>query len=53
MRCRWAHTDSHTPARLQSRSRRQHVMPLPQPNSWGSCSHWMPVLSTKRMPVST
>jgi len=30
---------SHTPARCQSRSRRQHVMPLPQPISCGSSSH--------------
>lgn len=28
-----------TPASLQSRSRRQHVMPDPKPSSWGRCSH--------------
>ena len=42
----------HPPARCQSRRRRQQVMPLPQPISWGRYSHWMPVLSTKMMPVS-
>jgi len=41
----------HTPAACQSRSRRQHVMPLPKPNSWGSSSQGMPVRSTKRMPL--
>lgn len=41
-----------TPAACRSRKRRQQVMPQPQPISWGRCSHWMPVLSTKRMPVS-
>jgi hypothetical protein len=40
-----------TPASFQSRSRRQHVMPLPQPISWGSISQGMPLLKTKRMPV--
>ena len=44
---------SHTPACCQSRSLRQHVMPLPQPISWGSISHCKPVLSTNKMPVST
>jgi hypothetical protein len=43
---------SHTPACCQSRSRRQHVMPLPQPISGGSNSHGKPVLSTKMIPVS-
>lgn len=42
----------HTPAVCQSRSRRQQVMPLPKPNSWGSSSQGMPVRSTKRMPLS-
>jgi len=42
---------SHTPAACQSRSRRQQVISLPQPISWGSISQGMPVLSTKRMPV--
>jgi hypothetical protein len=41
-----------TPAACQSRRRRQHVMPDPQPSSWGSHSHWMPVFNTKRMPVN-
>jgi hypothetical protein len=41
----------HTPASFQSRSRRQQVMPLPQPISWGSISHGMPLRRTKRMPV--
>jgi hypothetical protein len=41
----------HTPARCQSRKRRQHVMPLPQPNSCGSVSHGMPDFKTKTMPV--
>jgi hypothetical protein len=40
-----------TPWACQSRSRRQHVIPLPQPNSWGKYSQGMPVRSTKRMPV--
>jgi hypothetical protein len=44
---------SHTPACCQSRSLRQHVMPEPQPISWGSISHCKPVLSTNKMPVST
>ncbi len=42
---------SHTPAVCQSRSRRQQVMPDPQPSSWGSISHGMPDVSTKMMPV--
>ena len=40
------------PAACQSRSRRQHVMPDPQPISWGSISQGMPERSTNRMPVS-
>ncbi len=40
----------HTPARSQSRSRRQHVTLLPQPSSAGSHRHWMPVRNTKMMP---
>ena len=44
-------TCSHTPACCQSRSRRQQVIPLPQPSSWGSISHGMPLLRTKTMPV--
>jgi hypothetical protein len=48
---RWS--AAHTPAACHSRSRRQHVIPLPQPISGGSHSHWMPVWRTKRMPVRT
>ena len=40
-----------TPAAVHSASRRQQVMPHPQPISWGRSSQSMPVLSTKRMPV--
>jgi hypothetical protein len=46
---RWSF--SQTPAFCQSRSRRQHVMPLPQPNSSGKSCQAMPLLSTKRIPV--
>lgn len=42
----------HTPAACQSRRRRQHVMPLPKPSSWGNSSQGMPVRSTNRMPLS-
>lgn len=42
---------SQTPASCQSRRRRQQVIPLPQPISWGSISQGMPLRSTKRMPV--
>ena len=42
----------HTPARCQSRSRRQQVTPLPQPISCGSRSQGIPLRSTKTMPVS-
>lgn len=42
---------SHTPAACQSRSRRQQVIPLPQPISWGSISHGIPLFKTNRMPV--
>jgi hypothetical protein len=42
----------HTPARCQSRRRRQQVTPLPQPISWGSSSQAIPLRRTKRMPVS-
>jgi hypothetical protein len=44
---------SHTPARCQSRKRRQQVMPEPQPISRGRYSQGMPVRSTNRIPVST
>ncbi len=40
----------HTPAACQSRSRHQQAMPLPKSNSWGRCSHGVPVRSTNRMP---
>lgn len=43
---------SKTPAFCQSRSRRQQVMPLPQPNSCGRSCHAIPLLSTNKMPVS-
>jgi hypothetical protein len=43
---------SQTPAFCQSRSRRQQVMPLPQPSSCGKSSQPIPVFSTKRIPVS-
>jgi hypothetical protein len=42
---------SHTPASLQSRKRRQQVMPLPQPISCGSISQGMPLFRTKMIPV--
>jgi hypothetical protein len=42
---------SHTPARCQSRRRRQQVMPDPQSISRGRYSQGMPVRSTNRMPV--
>lgn len=40
-----------TPAFINSWSRRQQVMPLPQPSSRGRYSHGIPVLSTNRIPV--
>lgn len=43
----------HTPARCQRTSRRQHVVPDPQPISGGSMFQGMPLRSTKRIPVST
>jgi hypothetical protein len=42
---------SQTPASCQSRNRRQHVIPLPQPISCGKYSQPMPVLSTNSIPV--
>lgn len=48
-RMRW--TLCHTPACFQSRSRRQQVMPEPQPISCGSISQGMPDMRTNRMPV--
>ena len=51
-RCRSARCKHlHTPARCQSRKRRQHVIPLPQPSSWGSASQGMPLFKTNAMPV--
>jgi hypothetical protein len=41
-----------TPACCQSRSRRQHVVPLPQPSSVGKSRHGQPVRRTKTMPPS-
>ena len=41
----------HTPASSHSSRRLQQVIPLPQPISWGSISHGMPLFSTKIMPV--
>lgn len=43
----------HTPASCQSRSRRQQVIPDPQPISLGRYSQGIPVLSTNKMPVKT
>jgi hypothetical protein len=42
---------SHTPASCQSRRRRQHVIPDPQPSSWGSICQGIPLRRTKTMPV--
>jgi hypothetical protein len=42
-----------TPAFCQSRRRRQQVMPLPQPISWGRSSQGTPLRRTNRMPVNT
>jgi hypothetical protein len=53
---RWSSSQckrSQTPIRFQSRRRRQHVIPLPQPNSLGSRSQPMPLLRTKIIPVKT
>lgn len=44
---------SQTPAFCQSRARRQHVMPEPQPISLGSSSHGNPDCRMNRMPVNT
>ena len=40
-----------TPAFCQSCKRLQHVMPEPQPISWGNISQGIPEVKTKRMPV--
>jgi hypothetical protein len=47
---RWSR--SKTPAACQSRSRRQQVMPEPQPIALGRLAQGMPVRSTKTMPSS-
>jgi len=44
-------TSGQTPALVQSRSRRQHVTPLPQPSSFGSMRQAAPVRSTNTMPT--
>lgn len=49
-RCRW--TSDHTPIFVQSRSRRQQLTPLPQPNSAGSMFQAAPVRRMYRMPTS-
>src|ERR1700722_19039757 len=41
------------PALFQSRRRRQQVMPLPHPISFGRYSQGIPVRRTNRIPVST
>ncbi len=43
----------HTPATFQSRSRRQQVIPQPQPISFGRYSQGMPAFSTNTIPAST
>ena len=42
---------SHTPPRCQSRTRRQHVIPDPQPSSCGSICQGMPLRRTNKMPM--
>ena len=42
---------SHTPPRCQSRTRRQHVIPDPQPSSCGSIWQGMPLRRTNQMPM--
>jgi hypothetical protein len=44
---------SQTPACCQSRSRRQQVIPHPQPNSCGNIVQGMPLRKTNKIPVST
>jgi hypothetical protein len=46
---RWSRVQ--TPSCCQSRSRRQHVMPAPQPSSGGNIAQGMPDFSTKMMPA--
>ncbi|AJY10750.1 hypothetical protein BDAG_03705 [Burkholderia dolosa AU0158] len=43
---------AHTPAACQSRSLRQHVMPLPKPSSCGRSSQGIPVCRTYRIPFN-
>ncbi len=43
---------AYTPLFCQSRSRRQHVMPLPNPSSCGKSSHGMSVCSTNNIPFN-
>jgi hypothetical protein len=50
-RSRWCNR-SQTPALCHSFSRRQQVIPLPQPISLGSISQGMPLRRTNRMPVN-
>jgi hypothetical protein len=51
-RCRSARCRRfHTPALCQFLRRRQHVIPPPQPNSWGNISHGMPLRKTNTIPV--
>jgi len=51
LRSRWW-MSCQTPASCHSCNRRQQVIPQPQPISLGRSSQGMPVLSTKRTPVS-
>jgi len=48
-RCSFAQT----PSACQSRSRRQHVIPLPKPSSCGNSSQGMSVCRTYKMPFNT
>ena len=48
---RWSRDQ--TPARCHRTSRRQHVLPEPQPISFGSIFQGMPLRSTNRIPVNT
>ena len=52
-RCRSARCRRfYTLAPCQSLRRRQHVIPLPQPSSWGNISHGMPLRKTNTIPVN-
>ncbi len=48
-----AWTCAQTPSFCQSRRRRQQVIPLPYPSSWGRSSQGMPVRKTNSIPIST